>query len=194
MGASIVPKLTKDFHTSKDNQGIQFSYTEGSSIELLELLKEEKIDLSFTSMIDSFESIQFEPIFDQELVLIVPENHPLAHHDFLKLKSIEPYPLVYFSKKSGLRPFLDEVFQSKEIKPKIELELVEDHTLLGFVQNNYGVAILPRIPSIASYKVKIIDIEDIEVARKIYLATRKNAFQAPNLERFIQYIKSHSHY
>lgn len=44
----------------------------------------------------------------QEMVLIVPKEHPLACYDEIDLNDTLPYPYIYFCENSGLRYEVDK--------------------------------------------------------------------------------------
>ena len=47
------------------------------------------------------------------------------------LKETLPYPQVYFTKNSGLRPVIDQLFEQTGGTPKIVYEIVEDASMAG---------------------------------------------------------------
>lgn len=187
MGSNITPRLIQDFRAVDENKDVQFQVKQGSSSKLVDRLAKDDLDIILTSYMEDTDGIHFEPFYEEPLVLIVPENHPLADLDATYLKEITPYPLVYFEKGSGLRRFLDKMLQDLEVDFTIGIEVEEDHTVLGFVAHQHGIAILPDIPSINSFPVKKIKILDVLPARWIYLAYRKDSYLSPTTERFLQY-------
>lgn len=187
MGSNITPRLIQDFRAVDENKDVQFQVKQGSSSKLVDRLAKDDLDIILTSYMEDTDGIHFEPFYEEPLVLIVPENHPLADLDATYLKEITPYPLVYFEKGSGMRPFLDKLLHDLNVDFKIGIEIEEDHAVLGFVAHQYGIAILPDIPSINSFPVKKINILDKLPTRWIYLAYRKNSYLSPTTRRFLQY-------
>lgn len=124
------------------------------------------------------------PLIQEKLVLVVPQTHPLAELDELYLKDTMSYSFVYFDKSSGLRVYLDQLMNQLKLTPLISIEVEEDHTMLGFVSYDYGIAIMPDIPLIAAYPVKKIAILDQRPERSIYLAKRRDEYLSPAAERF----------
>lgn len=192
MGARVAPLLTSQFSQLPDNQDVQFHFKQGNSHQMIEWLRDETLDIALTSMIADVQDIEFTPLIEEELILVVPLNHPLALHDELHLKDTHPYPYVFFSKSSGLRPYLDRLIHDLNLTLQLSVEVEEDHTLLGFVSHNYGIAIMPHIPSINAYPVKKIKILDNRPQRSIYLAIRKNSYVSPATERFYQFCLNQS--
>ena len=85
--------------------------------------------------------IDFIPLYREELVVIVPFNHPLAAYDRIDLKDTAPYPFVFFNKKSGIRSLIDSLFSKVGVDPQIVCEVEEDSAVAGLVSVNYGIAL-----------------------------------------------------
>ena len=192
-GSYLVPLLMKEFSAIDENKEIRFDLFQGNSSDMRELLINEQIDIAITSKFEEDDQLQYEVVTEQEIVLIVPENHPLANYDSISLKEIDPYSFVSFNKRSGLRPYIDQILTTAAINPKIVCEVEEDHTMLGFVEHDFGIALIPKIPSISSYKVKEIHLNDNLFPRYIYMATKKHHFLSPAAIRFKNFILKFAH-
>lgn len=187
-GLFLAPMLMKQFSSFPGNEQIRFQLYQGNSSDLCELLIAEEIDLAITSKLEKREELAYEILAKQEIVLIVPAKHVLASREVISLMEIANYPFVAFNQRSGLRPFIDKMLETAAISPKIVCEVEEDHTMLGFVSHNYGIALMPKIPSISAYNVKSITIIDDYSPRYIYLTTKKNHFLSPTSLRFKNFI------
>ncbi|HFI0256256.1 TPA: LysR substrate-binding domain-containing protein [Streptococcus suis] len=188
-GASKAPKLIQDFLSFYPKA--QFHLEQNNSKRLLERLEKEDLDLAIVSKISEFEQFEFTPLTNEKLVIIVPEGHRLASHDQIFLKDTTDYPYVYFNRNSGMRPFLDQVFDDLAIYPQSIVELEDDQSILGFVAGNFGIAIIPDIPSIDAFPVKKLEIADQISERILYLATRKDDYQSPIQKVFIDFAKKY---
>lgn len=190
-GSEIAPSLTRNFLEQEENHNVKLSFTQGNSFQLLKGLEDETIDIAITSFVKDIDNIVFEPLIEQNVYLVVPNDHPLANKTSVYLKDTADYPYVYFDKNSGLRPYLDNLMKSVNFEPNIAIEANEDHTILGFVSQNHGIAIMPNIVTIQAYPVKVLEILDKHEPRWLYLATRKDGFITPAALRFKDFC---SHY
>ncbi|MGV3009861.1 LysR family transcriptional regulator [Streptococcus thoraltensis] len=188
LGAEIVPKLTKQF--SNEYPKVVFEFAQNNTKALLKEVSDGTLDLALSASLANFDDLEFTPFCLEYLVAVLPADHQLANASTISLKEISHQNLVYFDQHSGLRPFLDNLWlkQNLTIHPVIEVE--EDHTMLGFVSNGYGVAIMPDIPSIIAYNVKKIPISDTFEKRRIYIVTKKNAFLTPIVKTFISFLQN----
>lgn len=190
VGAKLAPKITRDFQNLNQDRHIHFEFYQGTSNHITELLRNDVIDVGICSKINDAADIQYSVFYKEELVLVVPEDHVLAHLDEIYLNDAMKFPFVYFTKQSGLRSYLDETFRDMDLQPKIAYELDEDHSVLGFVGNDFGIAIIPNIPSISSYPVKKIKIIDRLPDRNLYLALKKNKVQLPIVKDFWDFCRN----
>lgn len=188
LGAHIMPNIIKDFLSYEQHKNISFSLFQGTTKNIISGLKSEKFDLGFCSMVKNEPEIDFIPILEEELVLVVSHNHELASLDSINLQDLETYPFIFFNKESGIRPLIDSLFETVNIIPKIICEVEEDSAVLGLVSVNYGIAILPNISIIKNFDVKVIHINNPIIKRYIYLAYMKNKYISPSAHNFRNFI------
>ncbi|MBL1229125.1 LysR family transcriptional regulator [Enterococcus sp. BWB1-3] len=187
-GSFLAPMLLKEFSAREGNSQIRFNLFQGNSSDMMDLLLREEVDLAITSKLKEDKQLHYDILTEDEVVLIVPPNHPLAQYDQISLKETAGYPFVYFNKRSGLRPYIDKILSTSNVEPEIVCEVEEDHSMLGFVAHGFGIALMPSIPSISSYQVKAIRLIDNSQPRYIYLATKKEHFLSPAAIRFKEFI------
>lgn len=172
-GSYLVPSLIKHFRALPNNKKMRFHLSQGNSFEMIDLLLSNEIDLAITSKIKNNKQLDYTILAEQEIVLVTPLDHPLASNNSLWLKETKGYDFVHFNEDSGLRPHVDQLLEEVNITPNITVEVEEDHTMLGFVSQGFGIALMPRIQTINSYDVNIIDLKDDLIPRYIYLASLK---------------------
>lgn len=159
---------------------------------MIQGLKERKYDIAFCSKMDNEPLIEFTPVAKQELVLIVPKEHPLESKTSIDLKESLAYPHIVFSKRSGLRKvminYLKNVAATRRLlipwrKIRVLPDLsVPDLVLLSFRRCRF----FPTCP------VSIIEIATPSWERLFYMATLKNVYQAPVVMNFKKYVTEHA--
>lgn len=188
LGSHYIPNMVSTFLSLPNHKHIEFSFKQGSTSNIIQGLKEERYDVAFCSYAEHQEQIQFIPIAQEEIVLIVSKQHPLAIFDTIDLSETKPYPFVYYDKTSGIRPILDALFHQIHIEPSIICEVEEDHAIIGLVAVNYGIALVPNIPALTQYPVHILHIKNPPHQRFIYLATMKNHYVPPAIKEFCNFV------
>lgn len=189
LGISFIPTLAADYLSRQEHpEEIHFEFHSGISQPLLEALKEEKLDLAFCTRIDSEPSIEYIPVAHQDLVLIVPPDHPLAERTSITLKETLPYPQIFFSKSSGLRLVIDELFARIDGEPQIAYEVEEDMVLAGLTAQGFGIAVVPYMDELSQLDVRVLEITDPPWERIFYMAQLKGRHQTPLVEQFKQFV------
>lgn len=188
LGPSFVPILLKEFRSKKSNKKISFSFYQGNTNNIIKQLKDEQVDIALCSRITSDEQIHFEPISEEDLVLITPLDHPLARYDNIDITDTAGYPFISFIQESGIRPLIDDMFSRVKVIPKIICEVEEDQTMAGFVSIGHGIAIIPHIPALNSFPIKVIPIKNPPYHRYIYAATLRNHYLSPAAINFLNFV------
>ncbi|MCM8711590.1 LysR family transcriptional regulator [Clostridium sp. SYSU_GA19001] len=192
LGPHFVPKMIQKFFSNKDFENISFNFSQGTTQAIIKGLKEEKFDLAFCSFAANEPDINFIPLIEQELVLIVSNKHPLAAYDSIDLKDTAPFPFVYYSKESGIRPIIDNLFNKVNITPKIICEVEEDSAVAGLVSINYGIAVVPHIWMLNHFDVKVLPILNPPHERFIYIAYMKDKYMSPTVQLFRNFAINYS--
>lgn len=147
-GRNVVLTKSGRLFWDQENPGldVQFRFTVGNTQEIIKGLKEEKYDLAFCSRKEKEKNVLFLPVAEEKLVVVVAKEHPLAAKDEIDLSETEPYPQIFFTKSSGLRPTIEKLFQTAEVVPQIAYEIEEDSAMAGLAAKNFGIAVMPDIP------------------------------------------------
>ena len=188
--SDTVPKYVKDFLDIHPSKNIQFYFHTSTNLttDIIRHLKDRRYDIAFCSRMENEPSIDFVPVDRQELVLIVPNGHPLADHDTIDLRETLPYPQICFSHHSGLRPVIDKLFEQCGGTPKADYFLEEEQAIAGLVSAGLGIAVVPRMSILHYMPVKMIEITEPAWERVIYMAILKNVYQAPVVQNLKAYI------
>ncbi|MBR0139510.1 MAG: LysR family transcriptional regulator [Firmicutes bacterium] len=176
VNVGLFPSLYKEFMYAaitsflRDMPGsmIEINYEGHKQAELFSLLEEEKIDLMFC--VNGNENTETARVFDQELKLIVPENHRLAGRKSVDIDELSGEHFVM----PGSGYIFSEQVKDVFARHRIPLNVIsEQRTLTGVkshVANGNGIAILPENASVYMYNLKTLSIDGDEFLRPVYLA------------------------
>lgn len=194
LSVNLIPNIVRGYLDSHPDRQVDFRFHNSSGLtpDIIAELKERKYDVAFCSMMENEPTVEFIPIAKQELVLIVPKGHPLEDRDNIDLAEALNYPLIGFSRRSGLRPIVDKLFEQCGPIPKYAYEVEEDHAVAGLASAHFGIAVVPNMPILNYMPVKIIHIATPNWERMFYMCTLKNVYQAPAVLEFKEYAKEHA--
>lgn len=182
LGTTIIPGLTSSFKEETGNRNLIFKLIHGNTTNVLAALKSKNIDLAFCSYVEDEPDVEIIPYIDQELVLICPQDHPLAVHREVDLAEAAKYPMVHFIEECSMRKFINSMFCSVGDPPPIACEVENDMTVASMVNNGMGFAVVPYEHFLRSCNVRIIPIKNPQYKLYIYLAYLKD-YELPQMAR-----------
>ncbi len=80
----------------RENDRIRFQVTESSSEELMDLVRQEKLDMAIVDVTDRDRSLHFRKLCQQSLYVAVGEGHPLAKYSQIAPHEILHEPQIVF--------------------------------------------------------------------------------------------------
>lgn len=178
-----LPNIIKEFQ--KDYPGIDYELLLGDYTEIEEWIAEGRVDCGFLRLptVPDFETIFLD---QDDLRVILPENHPLAECDVFPVAALcnEPFMLL----EKGAKAEVSEIFENCNLKPRVHFTTWDDYAIMSMVESGLGISILPelilkRIPyHIVAKKLSV------PVCRNIGLALRDSKTASLAVKRFIEYL------
>jgi DNA-binding transcriptional LysR family regulator len=123
---------------------IKIHFDEGSSLEMINSLIDLKNEVVIIARADDHPNIAFIPFSREELVLILPPNHPLADKDSIRFEQIAAAPIIMKDPGSGTRKLVDELFAKNNCTPNILMETGDAEIIKLLVQHGEGVSFLVK--------------------------------------------------
>lgn len=188
LGVDFVPGLAARYLRENPGRNIRFTFHTGVTQHLLDGLLEKRFDLVFCSQPPAALQLTAVPVGRQDVVLIVPRNHPLAELHTVDLAETLPYPQVYFSKGSGMRDVVDGLFAQIGGTPQIAYETEEDQVIAGLVSQGFGISVVPYMEMLLRLDVKILQISRPVLERNFYLVSNDRVYSTPAVRQFRQYV------
>ena len=190
LGTEYVPRLAARFLAAHPDRQIQFTFHSGRTQELLEGLADRRYDLVFCSRPAPELGLTAVPVRAQGLVLIVPPGHPLAGRAGVSLAEAAPYPMVCFSRDSGLRAVVDELFAALGVCPQVAWETEEDQVVAGLVAQGFGIAVVPEMDVLHQLDLVALPITAPPYRRDFFLVHDDRLFLSPAAREFRQFVLS----
>jgi DNA-binding transcriptional LysR family regulator len=126
----------------KDNPDILIAFDVGSSDDLVDTLLTMKNDVVIAASQKGSKSLAIFPLLREELVVIVPHDHPLSSRISLSLRDIEGYPLIIREKGSATRNAVSTILESMKIKPSVLIDMKSTEFIKEWVSQGKGISIL----------------------------------------------------
>ena len=98
MGGTVARKI-RDY--CRENSRIRFHLTESSAENLMDLVRQEKLDMAIVDSWDRDRSLHFRKLRQRDLYVALPEDHPLAALDSVEPHQVVAEPQVVFNYNVG---------------------------------------------------------------------------------------------
>ncbi len=165
-GRWLLPQLFETLH--RDHPRIKLLVTEGTTASLEPQLLQGQLDFAVVNTPISTPELAAEPLFEEDLVLVLPTEHPLAlsHRQgrgstALRLAELEGLEMLLPLPGTSLRDEIDRVFTSAGVEPEAILELDGLRTLASLCFDGHGPAILPAtaVPDSMRAQFRLLPLE-----------------------------------
>lgn len=79
---------------AENDTRIRFHLTESSSEQLMDLVRQEKLDMAIVDTAGRDRSLHFRKLYERDLFVALPEDHPLANRSVLDPKEVVEEPQI----------------------------------------------------------------------------------------------------
>ncbi len=187
-----VPKILQRFRKTYPQAKIKLH-------EVLSLTDVEKslhhfdIHLAITNQYVKSHDIEATPIYEEQLVAILPRKHRLLQKQTaLEMKDFQDEAFIICKEGFQTRADILNAFNKAGITPAFAFEIERFETACRLVDEGLGITILPETyvkhEINGTYQIK--SISDSNISRHVYIAYEKNHYLPPIVVHFIDLIKN----
>lgn len=102
------------------------------------------LDIGICSLPEAHFGLDFEPLFVEQLALLLPEQHPLAGEAVIRVRDLAKQRLLLTEEDCSYREVIESALLKRGTNPYSGLEIGSLETIKSAVQSGMGLAILPR--------------------------------------------------
>jgi DNA-binding transcriptional LysR family regulator len=138
-------------------------------------------------------SLQSIVVFLDELVFVVPRNHPLASGKQVSIRQLGAESFVAHIVSSPYREKVIQLFNSHKTPLHMDLELPTLQAIKQYVATGNGVALIPEISvetELARGELVRIPVREIQLKRKLRLIYRKHANLSHAARAFLKVVEA----
>jgi LysR family cyn operon transcriptional activator len=123
-------------------------------------LRDGEMDLGISYRPQDSAGLWFEPLYNEEMVLVVSANHPLAHRKRIRMVELHRRDLVLVSSAFSTRTMLEECFHACGAEPTVVAEMSTVAPMLALVARTMigSIVAINAVPE-AMAGLKIIPLE-----------------------------------
>lgn len=153
-------------------------------------LRENTLDLIFLAALHEPAYPNCIRLTEEEILLAVPNDHPLAGRDSVPLKELKDEKIISMSKGKTLRTIVDQYCADAGFQPKVVLESDDPAMLRNLIQSGFGVSFVPQKTWMAYMRgdIHLLHITDPRCVRYLYVTTPRGAYRTTAARLFQQYL------
>lgn len=136
----ILPSVLREFKESFPQCSI--SIEPGDTMDLLEALRNNRVDLALTLEPQNEERIEFLPLFTDELLFLLSPTHPWAQTQHVAQAEIARQNYILYSRASYTFRLIEEYFRYDDIVLNTFIELGSMEAIKELVKLGLGISIV----------------------------------------------------
>ncbi|QGV77029.1 LysR family transcriptional regulator [Streptomyces ficellus] len=154
-----------------------------------------RLDLGLTSPRPAGDDLDWTPLQQEPLCLLVPTGHRLARRRAVEAAELADEDFLALQPVYGLRQVADRLCAGAGYAPRVIMECTELSTLRELVAAGLGVAVVPikGSPSGTGDRAVAVPLKDPQAQRTIGLINPLGGPRAAAVVRFYDYVRSTAH-
>ncbi len=139
----VLPAILQAFH--QQFPGVELILQELTTSEQEKALQNHRIQVGFVHLPLEDDSFAWECIQQENLVVALPANHPLAKQEKIAMRSLTDELFILFPRHLGIGLYDKIMALCEEVNftPKVAQEAIQMQTIIGLVSAGMGIAIVP---------------------------------------------------
>lgn len=188
--ATVLPRIIKAYTQVHPN--VTFTVYQATSMKAVSNVLNGDVEFGFASdYIDRnrYASLDFHKVMLEDIVLIVPKDHPWSGRKTMCLEEIAGEKFISFDYTSSILYHLENIFSEAGYQYQISMMLSDDYSIAGMVRNGMGIALIPDGHACVSKEdLSVIRLEGVSFRRNIYMMWRKDGFSSYAADSFRGYV------
>lgn len=190
MSVFLLPELLLAYRAAHPDIRLQaFRF---ASERIPEEVLDRRLDVGFLSFECIHPELQSEVVVHDQMVLVVPPEHPLAKRRSVPLKELGKETFVAHYAMTPARQSVVDLFAQHEVPLRITMELATIATIQDFVVAGAGLAILPRLTvrsALREGRLVEVAVPQLKVDKTIRMVHRREETLSPAAQAFLALVR-----
>ena len=126
----------------RQNDRIRFHLTESSAEDLMDLVRQEKLDMAIVDTTNRDRSLHFRKLGQRDFYAALPEKHPLAKKDVLLPQELSHEPQIVFNQE--MQNTFEQWASGTPVEERVVCTVNTADAALDLVEAGVGVCVVPR--------------------------------------------------
>ncbi|WP_144995391.1 LysR family transcriptional regulator [Polystyrenella longa] len=188
----LLPDLLQKFATEYPKS--MLTVQEETTEKLLKSCQQGEIDLGILALPVPAKYLEIEELFEEELFLVLPPDHPLVDKKQIKLSDVEPYPFVLLDEAHCLSDNIMSFCRQKSIHPVALERTSQLATVQELVALRHGVSMVPAMARVLDKTDRRVyrSLTGSKPTRKIAVVWNPYRFQSRLIQVFREHLKQYA--
>lgn len=187
-----LPKILTSYRQDHPNMHIKLHELLGVK-DVERALQNYHIHLAITNQHFESKEIETVPIYKENLVAVLPNNHPLQDREDVTMEDLQHENLIISKDGFQTREDILNEFRKSGITPNIQFEIERFETACSLVKEGLGITIAPEnyMKTWENPSFVMKPLKNDYLSRTVYLAFLRNRYLPPSVEHFMERIQLH---
>ena len=191
-GQYILPSLIGRFKQTFAE--IRIKLVIADTMNITKMVLEGSLELGVVGARMKNNKLEFDRLFDDELVLAIAPNHQWAARSSISLDELADAPFIMREQGSGTRMMTLQIFEQADFDPQrlnVVAEMGSTDAIRQAIKADVGVSILSRravADELDFGKLLQIPIKNLSFTRHFYLVTHKKRSRSPLGQAFVDFL------
>lgn len=134
---NLLPPMMKEFKETYPD--VRFVLRQGEYTSIPQWIRQGEIDFGFVNE-DAVEGMETHLLYEDHMLAVLPQGHPLEQKSLLSLSDISREPLILLDE--GEHSVLLAAFRQANLTPNLTYQVYDDYSILSMVRQGLGISVL----------------------------------------------------
>jgi len=193
-GEYVLPALIGAFRLKYPD--VSLSLRIGASRDVQDWVEQGHVEIGVVGALPSSRALESRPLMDDDLVLVVPPEHPWVSRKTVSVDDVKSEPLILRERGSGSRETLESGL--KELGTGLEAfhvvgEIASTQAVKQAIRAGLGVSFVSRLAVEDECRARLlacVKVRDLNVTRAFHVVTHRDRSRSPLAQAFLAFIES----
>ncbi|MGI6109325.1 MAG: LysR family transcriptional regulator [Eubacteriaceae bacterium] len=180
---TVLPPLMKAFQ--KQFPSLTFILRQGEYTGIQQWIQEGSVDFGFINK-EAVGDVEMTPLYDDEMMAVLPPDHPLSEKSVLSLTELAGEPLILLDEGEYSLPLA--AFAARGLTPQVKYKVYDDYTILAMTRQSLGISMMYQ--TVLNGFEQGLEIRPIQEAprRTVAIAWRNRETMPGAARKFLDFI------
>ncbi|MGE6720988.1 selenium metabolism-associated LysR family transcriptional regulator [Peribacillus frigoritolerans] len=190
IGEYYLPKVLAEFAAQYPMVDIQIIIS--NSNDVIQGIRSNKLDIGLIEGETDYKDIDVRPFMNDEMIVVVPPDHPLSQMDFIEGNMLQNQTWVLREQGSGTRTYSDKLLSSLELNIKKTFIFTSIQGVKEAVMAGLGIALLSRLTvqkELKSNELKTFHLKNEPLIRPFSIVKKLDFEASKAMELFLRKVE-----